>query len=179
MTLYAVIWGQCSEQMRNKLSSLDDFQAENLANNCTWILGAINGITHQFHMKQSIQLSLLEAQAAIMNFCQSSNQLNADYLAVFTANVQVMKHYWSIVGEGESYIKSDDPLQPYTPKERAQIARDKMLRMAFLRGSDHARYGNLWSDLANQKARDHDQYPLDLTSAYSMLVNYHPATSSC
>jgi hypothetical protein len=44
--------------------------------------------------------------------------------------------------------------------------------MAFLKGADPHRYSLLWMDLANQQNRGNDQYPKDLTAAYSMLVNY-------
>jgi hypothetical protein len=39
--LYAVIWGQCSEAMRNKLRALADFPTKNKANDCIWLLGEI------------------------------------------------------------------------------------------------------------------------------------------
>jgi hypothetical protein len=41
--------------------------------------------------------------------------------------------------------------------------------MAFLKGEDLRQYSLFWTDLAN---RGNDQYPRDLTSAYSILVNY-------
>jgi hypothetical protein len=44
--------------------------------------------------------------------------------------------------------------------------------MAFLKGADHRRYGTLRMDLANQQNRGKDQYPTDLTGAYSMIANY-------
>jgi hypothetical protein len=136
-------------------------------------LNEINGITHQFDTKQSIILSLIEARAAFINCKQGPTQSNAEYLAVFTANVQVLEHYKAVVGEGESYMTSSNPLLKLTAKEREQMTRDRTIGMAFLRNSDQRRFASLWSDLANQKARGLDQYPADLTSAYSMLVNYH------
>jgi hypothetical protein len=44
--------------------------------------------------------------------------------------------------------------------------------MAFLKGEDLRQYSLFWTDLANQQNRGNDQYPRDLTSAYSILVNY-------
>jgi hypothetical protein len=60
-----------------------------------------------------------------------------------------------------------------TIADRTKIARDCTIAMAFLRGADPRRYSTLWADLANQQTRGNDQYPKDLTAAYSMLVNFH------
>jgi hypothetical protein len=53
------------------------------------------------------------------------------------------------------------------------LARGRTLAMAFLRVADPRRYATLWSDLANQQTIGNYQYPIDLTAAYSMLLNYH------
>ena len=37
-TAYAVIWGQCSEAMKTKLTSLNDFKTKNHNSDCIWIL---------------------------------------------------------------------------------------------------------------------------------------------
>jgi hypothetical protein len=41
-----------------------------------------------------------------------------------------------------------------------------------MRGADPTRYGTLIADLSNQYAMGIDNYPVDITSAYSLLVNY-------
>ena len=44
-TAYAVIWGQCSEAMKAKLTSLDVFETKSHESDCIWILKEIKGIT--------------------------------------------------------------------------------------------------------------------------------------
>jgi hypothetical protein len=90
--------------------------------------------------------------------------------------VEVLEYYKANIGE--SYLLIDDAGATLTTQERTELARGRTIAMAFLRGSDPRRYAALMSDLANQKTRGNDQYPIDLTAAYSMLVNYHvPVTS--
>jgi hypothetical protein len=101
-----------------------------------WLLGEIYGITHQFDTKQSIMLSLFEARAAFINCRQGQHQSNADYLAVFTANVQVLEHNKAVVGNSESYMKLIHPLLTLMSNEHAQMAHDQTLGMAFLLGAD-------------------------------------------
>jgi Zinc knuckle len=167
-----VIWGQCSEAMRNKLRALDDFNEENKNNNCIWLLNEIKGVTHQFDTKRNMYLSLLDARIAYFTCRQTANQTNAEYLAVFSANVQVLEYYKATISE--SHLLVDNLGGTRTTEERQKIARDCTIAMAFLKGADPRRYGALWTDLANQKNRGNDQYPQDLTAAYSMIVNYQP-----
>jgi hypothetical protein len=65
-TLYALIWGQCSDAMRNKLRALDDFPAENKKNNCIWLLKEIKGVTHKFDTKRHAVMSLIDAQIVFL-----------------------------------------------------------------------------------------------------------------
>jgi hypothetical protein len=169
--IYAVIWGQCSEAMRTKLRALNDFSTQNSVNNCIWILNEIKGVAHQFDTKRNVFLSLLDARIAYYSCKQGPNQTNADYLEVFTSNVQVLEYYKANISE--SYLLIDDDNGKLTHAERTRRARGSTIAMAFLRGADPRRFSTLWSDLANQQTRGNDQYPTDLTLAYSMLVNYH------
>lgn len=175
-TLYSVIWGQCSEAMRNKIKSIDDFVFKNGANNCIWLLNNIKGVTHQFDTKRNIFLSLLDARKHFYSCKQSPQQTNSEYLDVFNSNVNVLEYYKASVGE--SYLLVDDEHGTLDIPARKKIARDMSIAMAFLAGADPARYNSLRSDLANQQIRGNDQYPKDMTSAYSLLVNYHGPTTS-
>jgi Zinc knuckle len=60
-----------------------------------------------------------------------------------------------------------------TDDECKKMARVCTIAMDFFKGAAPRRYSALWSDLANHKTRGNDQYPKDLTAAYSILVNYH------
>ena len=42
--------------------------------------------------------------------------------------------------------------------------------MALIRGADPTRYGTLIAELSNHFAHDRDDYPKDLTLAYSLLL---------
>jgi hypothetical protein len=132
-TLYAVIWGQCSNAMRNKLRALDDFVSENQKNNCIWLLKEIKGVTHKFDTKRHVVMSLLDARVAFYNCHQTQNQTNADYLATFQSNVQVLEYYKATVGE--NYIHAD---ASKSVTERTKIMRDSTIAIMFIRNSDPA-----------------------------------------
>jgi hypothetical protein len=46
--------------------------------------------------------------------------------------------------------------------------------LAFLKQANRCCFGTLWANLENQFSRRNDQYPINLTAAYSLLVNFKP-----
>ena len=57
---------------------------------------------------------------------------------------------------------------------------EEYLAVLFLRKSDPKRYGSLVSELQNNHTRGTDQYPMTISHAYDMLVNYrNPRSTFC
>jgi len=67
-TVFAVIYGQCSELMKAKLKSLDNFEEKEHACDCVWILKAIKVITYQFEGQRFPYLSLDDARTNYYTF---------------------------------------------------------------------------------------------------------------
>jgi hypothetical protein len=57
-------------------------------------------------------------------------------------------------------------------KKALLMAKNDTIAMGFLKSSDPRRYGALCRELENNFSRGVDQYPVDLTSAYNLLLNY-------
>jgi hypothetical protein len=60
-------------------------------------------------------------------------------------------------------------------KKVLAAARHRSIATAFLKRADQRRYGGLWSELENSYTRGQDHYPIDLTNAYNVLLNYKAA----
>jgi hypothetical protein len=56
--------------------------------------------------------------------------------------------------------------------EASQIARDKHLAVAYIATSDKTRYGKLLEDLENDFSKGTNNYPVNVTSTYNLVVNY-------
>jgi hypothetical protein len=84
----------------------------------------------------------------------------------------VLEHYGGAIGEDPGLLDLTDASSNAT--QRVKTARDHTPALAFLKGADRCRFGNLWHDLENQFTRGNDQYPIDLTAAYSPLVSFKP-----
>jgi hypothetical protein len=187
-SIYAVIWGQCSTQMKNKLQSLGSYDMKSNKFDCVWILNEIKAVTLRFEGTRYIFLSIDDARTEYYSYTQPNTQSLADYLRHFQSLVDVLEHYDASVGEDKAFLDkagilmeveepdvkdSDYPVQmrKYNLK-KALTARNRTLALSFLKRADKTRYGSLWTELENQYTRGTDQYPKDITAAYNMLLNY-------
>lgn len=98
----------------------------------------------------------------------------------------VIEHYGGTIRKDPVLVKeamrragvSDPDSKTYSDPEYKmgkKEAQDRFLAIAFLSGSDRARYSKLVTDLENNFTRGTDQYPKDLTMAYNLLVNFKGA----
>lgn len=174
-SLYSVIWGQCSDSMKTKLKALDEYVIESKRDNCVWLLSQIKNTMHQFDIKQHVWSSLFFARTAYLQCKQGPEQSDYDYLEVFRANVEVLEYYKANISESIDLLEGDDYANMSTA-EKIKAARERTLATAFLNNADPVRYGTLLADLNNQYSRGNDQFPRDLTTAYSLLVNFRPPT---
>ena len=175
-TAYAVIWGQRSEAMKANLTSIDDFEAKSHESDCVWILKEIKGITYRFEGQRYIYLSLDDARTSYYAYTQGTEDSISSYLEHFRSLVEVLEHYGGAIGEDPGLLDATAAVSSDTDgtTKRLKIARDRTLALAFLKRANRRRFGALWADLVNQFSLGNDQYPINLTAAYSLLVNFKP-----
>jgi hypothetical protein len=181
-TLYSVIWGQCSENVKTKIRSLDDYESKTQTDDCVWLLQEIKGVMHQFDTKQNGFFSALDARTALLTYKQEPTQTNADYFEQFKAYVDILEYYGGQVAEITSLL-TESEFKNASVAVQEKAARNRTLAALFLRNADSGRFSSLLADLANQYSRGNNQYPTDLTAAYGLLVHYQvpvpaPATHS-
>jgi len=94
----------------------------------------------------------------------------------FRSLVEVLEHYGGAIGEDPGLLDATAAVSSDTDNtaQRLKIARDRTLALAFLKRADRRRFGALWANLENHFSRGNDQYPIDLTAAYSLLVIFKP-----
>ena len=180
--IYAIVWGQCSPMMQAKLESHVDFETKSDGCDCVWLLLEIQAITHKFEGTRNIFISLDDAWKNYYNFKQKPEQSLHDYLKDFQSVIQVLEHYDASVGIDTPYQKAVEKAAVVgmsakaTAEEKLVVikaaAKKKCIAIAFLKRADRKLYGGLWSELENNFSRSFDQYPLDLTAAFNLLLNY-------
>jgi hypothetical protein len=171
--IQAVVWGQCSEAMKAKVKSLDGYETSAMDDDCEWLLKNIKAVTMQFDAKHNGFVSMLDATAGFVNCRQQQGQTPDSYLEALKSHADTIEYHGGMLALNPNLVperKADGTT--YSAAERAQIARDCTLGAAYIRGADPTRYGTLIADLSNQFSKGKDEYPKDLTSAYSLIVNY-------
>ena len=172
--IHAVIWGQeCSEAMRVKLRSIDGCEDNWKADDCKWFLSNIQAVTMQFDTKHNGYVSMLDAIAGFVNCRQQRGQSVSAYLeALKSFSDTIEYHGGTIVLNPDLAPTHDAPdCNALSQPERDKIARNCTLGAALIRGADKERYGTLIQSLKNRFSSGRDEYPTDLTSAYSFA--YH------
>ena len=115
----------------------------------------------------------MDTRASFLNCRQQTWQSPDLYLESLKGRADNLEYHGGTVAESHSHVpEADEKGAARSVEERQVIARDRTLALAYIRGADPTRYGILVAELANQYALGNDNYPVDLTSAYSMLVNY-------
>jgi hypothetical protein len=180
--IYTIVWGQSSPMMQSKLESLDDYSGRSTDYDCVWLLKEIQGITHQFEGTHNVFISLNDAWCNYYCYHQGLQQSLHDYLKEYQSLVHILEYYGATIGADRPYIvvvkeKLKAALPPSISVEdlhKRALAGAKLqtIAMAFLKRANRRPYGALWSELENIFSRGLDQFPMDLTSAHSLLLNY-------
>ncbi|KAI2493285.1 Reverse transcriptase (RNA-dependent DNA polymerase) [Fragilaria crotonensis] len=172
-TIQAVVLGQCSEAMKDKLKSLTEFKSETKINNCFWLLQQIRSITLQFDEKKNGFISIMNAQRSFLNCKQQVGQSPASYLEDLRAWAVTIDHHGGTIAVNYKLIPAvNEDGTAVTNDDRRSRAYEKTLAIALITGSDPSRYGTLVAHLSNQYAMGRDEYPSNVTAAYNLLVNY-------
>ncbi|KAI2509415.1 Reverse transcriptase (RNA-dependent DNA polymerase) [Fragilaria crotonensis] len=172
-TIQAVVLGQCSEAMKDKLKSLTEFKSETKINNCFWLLQQIRSITLQFDEKKNGFISIMNAQRSFLNCKQQVGQSPASYLEDLRAWAVTIDHHGGTIAVNYKLIPAvNEDGTAVTDDDRRSRAYEKTLAIALITGSDPSRYGTLVAHLSNQYAMGRDEYPSNVTAAYNLLVNY-------
>jgi hypothetical protein len=172
-TVFAVIWGQCSENMKARVRTSDNYADKATKNDCFWLLRQIKSITLQFDESKNAILSLLDAQQSFLSCKQMPGQSADDYADCLIGWAETIEtHGGTIAANYELITETGNDGLPRDVPTRKAIARERTLAMALIRSADRSKYGTLITDLANQYAMGRDEYPTDVVSAKSLLVMY-------
>ena len=172
-TIYAVAWGQCSEAMRARLKAHAKYNESTAKNDCYWLLKQIKSITMKFDETKYGFISIMDARANFLNCRQGQQQSASDFIAQLRSWSDAIEYHGGSVAESHELIgaeAADGTIRSL--EERKRMAIDRTLAAAAIRGADPTRYGTLIAELSNQFATGKDNYPNDITGAYSMLVTY-------
>ena len=162
------------------MRDIDGYEENRKANDCKWFLSNIQAVTMvQFDTKHNGYSSMLDAIAGFVNCRQQRGQSVSAYLEALKSFSDTIKyHGGTIVLNPDLAPTHDANSRELSQFERDKIAWDGTLGAVLIRGADKERYGTLIQSLKNRFSSGKDEYPTDLTSAYSLLTTYrNPANT--
>ena len=171
-TIFYVVWGQCSDDMKTKLKSTPEY-AEATKEDCTWLLKKIKGISLKFDDKRNAFLSSLDARSSFLSCRQKQGQTNVAFRDELKAWADTIEFYGGSVAECYTLVPEWGPGGVrLSATARMKIAHDRTMGVAYIRKADTDRYGLLITELANNYAKGKDEYPKSLQEAFELLESY-------
>ena len=177
---YALIDGQCSDTLHIKLESRPDYEGIKTTANPIGLLENIKVVMYQFQAKQYGPLALHEAKCHYYTFYQDKNTTCQQYYESFKNNTDVLEYAGGTLSwepalmdaelEAASVIVDFADENELAAAEAA--ARERVLAIGLLVGSDCRHYGKLLEDLKNDFTQGHNNYPATLQQVYSLLVHW-------
>ena len=173
---YALILGQCSKTIRDRIEAHEHWNAVNTSSNALGLLRLIRQSLYQRATRRQETHALIEAETALMRFRQSERMSNSDYLEKLRDLVEVYEHLGGEPGTSKARVDTlliDPELADEDDRIEAKAkAREEYLAVLLLTKSDPKRYGALVTDVENAYTRGQNGYPTTVSGAYDMLVNY-------
>ena len=196
-SIYSLVWGQCSNAMQAKVQALEGYYDADKKCDCIWLLTQIKGVMFKFEGQKEIFHAHVEARSRLEALKQKESETTNSFLEQFQATVEAFEHYGGSIGSDKGLmeavkteLKDEDPGE-YDPKwkdidkvkdwiEKSKIfqrtitktSRDRALAMMFLFKADRARYGELWLNLQNRFSLGYNEYPKNLSEAYTVVSNF-------
>ena len=178
-SLFSVIWGQCSQVLKNKLESKSEYEDIKANSDVSGLLKLIKTIVYQFETHTSIYEALDEAKKNYYLYYQEPKTSNSQHVKNLQNMVEVIEYHGGSVTDDQALVRYERDLEAHLPEgERSseetlkRRAKDKMLGVALIRRADRGRYGKLMTDLKDQYTLKSDVYPNDITAALNLLENY-------
>jgi hypothetical protein len=173
-TANSLIWGQCSDIMRQKVESSAEFETISHTGNATDLLKVIKNLAYIYEIQKYVPLAVYESKRLFYLCQQLRNQSIQSYFDHFQNQVAVISHIGGPIG--------NDPILLTKVGKRAETAteleNDQKAKDMFLAVADRSWFGKLLEDLENDFLQGHDGYPKTLSDEYSLLTNWKEETRS-
>jgi hypothetical protein len=185
---YALVWGQCSPELRNKVKAAATYAAVSAAQDVVQLLLLIRGFCCSFDDQRQGTWSLQQAKKKAYLYIQREGISNTAYMEEFIALIKVVETYGGEWGQEPGLItaklQADTPMVDIDNPTEAELNRAKeaateeYLAMMFLSGADKNRYFELRNELSNDYAKGNDNYPSTLDGMLRLLNNYRGGNKS-
>jgi len=169
---HAVIFGQCTLAVKNKLQSRKDW--EEIEDSPFNLLKALREITHNYQDSRYYIGTIATAIRSFFNIKQEKEESLVEFTKRFKNARIIMKTRFDkfdmnkCLRNNDDYANSDDATQ----EQMAEKSYERMIAYEFLMGCSTQKAAELKKELQNDHAKGDNKYPADLERAVEMVANY-------
>ena len=174
MSLYSLVWSQCSDAMRERLGGLADYDVLDSESDGIALLKAVKNASYSYIDKTYKVESANVALIRLVTCRQSSYQTVQEYFNLFKTRRDVHEQVGGNTQPSPAALQilADDlglEVDDLTDAHH-KAARDRDLAQLFINNADRNRFGEYQASLRNDYLGGDDKYPTTLNDAYSMLA---------
>jgi hypothetical protein len=166
---WALIYDQCSGELKNKLKGMQDYDTSKSGNDVAKLLTMIRGYCCQFDLLSDEHMAIVAAIKNLFYFFQKAEQSNADYHKDFMVMLEVIEEYggMGLMTHFPNMLKQEldadgiDPSKATSEqvKEGKKTVRNKFLTALVLSGANGAKYNNLKQSMKENFVTGMSTYP--------------------
>jgi Zinc knuckle len=179
MSLFALVLGQCSDALREKLRSKTEYAQVNTTQNGLQLLNVIRGVAFNYESNKFVAQAVAENIGKVWKCIQEPNESNANFADRFKTTVEVVEQSGGEIGhqpgiEQERELDYDN-LASIDADDLAALrddAKELFLTTIFLLNADRRRYKELQVVTQNDYTRGHNNFPRNRVKALEMLDGY-------
>jgi hypothetical protein len=176
---FSIIEGQCSDAMIQKMKSDAAFEAAQKTCNPIGLLKIIKTICYSCQSEQFTLLSIVQSMLRFVTLRQGPREANVDYLERFNNSLTVFTSCGGTICfpgalkyvAKQKYGFAYETLTLDQKKTIRPLATEAVAAILYLENAGD-RYASLRKELANDYLKATNNYPSDLVSAQSFLLNY-------
>jgi hypothetical protein len=181
---WALIYDQCSPELKNKLKATDGYSGAKSSNNVAKLLTMIRGYCFQFDVLNDEYIAIVAAIKNLLYFYQKGDQANMDYHKEFMAMMEVIEEYGGAgslthfpnllkreleaIGLDLSAATAEDL------KEGKKNVQQKFLAALMLNGANGTKYNNLTRSMQENFVMGTSTYPGSREAVLRILNAYQP-----
>ena len=176
--LYALVWGQCTDMMQQKLESSTGWDEIWRNGDGLKLLIMIKNIAYAFQSQNYPGRAIHEAKKRYFNLMQNGTTTLKEHLTVFNNLVDVLEHTGGNIDDDigmERYVLNGRDKATMTLGELAELkmdVRNRLLGVAFMMTCDRGRFGKYIEGINNDYNEGNSRYPTSRADAFHCLSNY-------
>ena len=173
---YALIWGQCTLAVRNKLETRKDWALLKKLHCPLHLLLAISEIAMNYQDGQYAVETIYQSLIDLLTMKQGDKEGHNAYHKRFKIARDMVKSLYGQVTP-EKYTENLDEYDTATPARKNQMgeeSEEKLMALIYLKGANPRKAGELLDDMANEYAMGINKYPKTVDEAIELVGCYKP-----